>query len=143
MIGISSDHAGFELKKYLISFLQAQGNKVADYGPLNAEPTPYPLYAKALAKGVLSGEVAVGILICGSGIGMSIAVNRFRGIRAALCLTPEMASLAKAHNNANVLVLGARFISQEQALEICRSFLETSFEGGRHEERIKLIEECL
>lgn len=141
MIGIASDHAGFHLKEHLISHLKSDGKEVLDYGPTSSERTDYPLFAQTLAKGILNNDISQGILICGSGIGMSIAANRFKGIRAALCLTPEMASLSRAHNDANVLVLGARLISEPQAAAICDAFLAGSFEGDRHTKRLQLIEE--
>ena len=141
MIGIASDHAGFDLKNHLITHLQETHHTSRDFGPETNASTHYPLFAQKLCKSLLKKEITRGILICGTGIGMSIAANRFNGIRAALCLTPEMARLSRQHNDANILVLGARLISPETADELCDIFLNTPFEAGRHLERLTLIED--
>ena len=141
MIGIASDHAGFQLKEALKAHLQKQNTDVVDFGPQNTTSVAYPLYAQKVCTALRHKQISTGILICGSGIGMSIAANRFQGIRAALCLTPEMAHLARAHNDANVLVLGARLTQTPNALEIATIFLTHSFEEGRHTDRLNLIEE--
>ena len=134
---IASDHAGFHLKRYLIDNLDIHN----DLGTDSSESCDYPVYAKKLVTAVLQSSDNFGILICGSGIGMSIAANRYAGIRAALCLNEEMATLARQHNNANVIVFGERMISPETALNCARRFLSTSFDGGRHLRRIKLLDQ--
>ncbi len=130
---IASDHAGFELKSYL----QTQFN-LLDLGTHDKESCDYPIFAKRLAVRLKNDDK--GILICGTGIGMSIAANRFKNIRAALCFNEEMAALARQHNDANIIVLGARIISQETAKNCVEKFLSTDFEGGRHQRRLELIE---
>ncbi|MCR5224984.1 MAG: ribose 5-phosphate isomerase B [Alphaproteobacteria bacterium] len=137
LIFIASDHAGFELKQYLIETLNED---IRDLGTYSAESCDYPMYANKLTEEVLHNSNSVGILICGSGIGMSIVANRKKGIRAALCFNKETAELARKHNDANVLVLGARFISKEHATECIQIFLHTQFEGGRHLRRIQQID---
>ncbi len=137
LIFIASDHAGFELKQYLIETLKED---IRDLGTYSAESCDYPVYAHKLTEAVLNNANSVGILICGSGVGMSITANRKKGIRAALCANEEIATLSRQHNDANVLVLGARFISKEDALKCVRTFLQTPFEGGRHQRRVELID---
>ncbi|PMP69236.1 MAG: ribose 5-phosphate isomerase B [Thermodesulfobacterium geofontis] len=140
-IVIASDHAGYFLKEKIKEFLQKENYKVIDVGCFSPESVDYPEYgAKAVGK-ILNKEADFGILICGTGLGMSIVANRFSGIRAALCHEPFSAKMARLHNNANVLVLGGRIIGDGIAIEIVKVFLETPFEGGRHERRINLIEE--
>jgi len=136
-IFIASDHAGFELKQYLIETLKED---LQDLGTYSAESCDYPIFANKLTEEVLRTPDSVGILICGSGVGMSIAANRKKGIRAALCSNEAIAELSRKHNNANVLVLGARFISKECAVNCVRKFLQTQFEDGRHARRIELID---
>jgi len=131
-IFIASDHAGFELKEYL----KTQFN-LLDLGTHNAESCDYPVFAEKLCNQMKASDK--GILICGTGIGMSIAANRFKNIRAALCFNEEMAILSRQHNNANVLVLGARIISPETARNCVEKFLTSDFEGGRHQRRVDLI----
>ena len=137
---IASDHAGYQMKEYLDKALQEQGYIVIDVGPYDENSVDYPDYAYRLAQGIYDREADIGILICGTGIGMSIAVNRYQHIRGALAFTPEMARLARQHNNANVLVLGARTTSLETALSATNAFLSTAFEGGRHEARVSKLE---
>lgn len=139
-IPIASDHAGFELKERLRAALAEQGFAVQDIGTHSTASTDYPDYAHPLAQEVASGEVARGVLMCGTGLGMSYVANRYPGVRAAVAWTPEIAALARKHNNANVLVLPARFVSDEDALAILHAFLTTEFEGGRHETRVDKIE---
>ncbi|MCD6489854.1 MAG: ribose 5-phosphate isomerase B [Thermodesulfobacterium sp.] len=140
-IVIASDHAGFYLKEKIKKFLQKENHDVIDVGCFSAESVDYPEFgAKAIEK-VFNKEAEYGILICGTGIGMSIVANRFPGIRAALCHEPFSAKMSRLHNNANVLVLGGRIIGEGIALEIVKTFFETPFEGGRHERRINLIED--
>ena len=139
-IVIASDHAGYYLKEKIKDFLQKENHDVIDVGCFSAESVDYPEFgAKAIEK-ILNKEVDYGILICGTGLGMSIVANRFPGIRAALCHEPFSAKMARLHNNANVLVLGGRVIGDGIAIEIVKTFLKTPFEGGRHERRINLIE---
>ena len=134
---IASDHAGYELKKKLIKAF-ADKNLI-DLGPDSDKSVDYPDYAHSLCKKVLENN-APGILLCGSGIGMSITANRYKGIRAALAMTPELAKLSRQHNDSNVLVLPARFIEPETAVEICKIWFATAFEAGRHERRVDKIE---
>ena len=135
-IVIASDHAGFELKSYLITVLKETGYTVLDLGPSDATPLDYPDKAKALAETLKQNLADKGILICGTGIGMSIAVNRFPYVRGALVFTPEMATLSRQHNDSNVLILGARTTTTETAVACMQAFLKANFEGGRHEKRV-------
>ncbi|MCS7177509.1 MAG: ribose 5-phosphate isomerase B [Candidatus Kapabacteria bacterium] len=138
-IAIASDHAGFAYKERLRELLQQAGNEVQDYGAHSEESSDYPDFAVLAARAVARGEADYGILICGSGIGMSIVANKVPGVRAANCCTEEMARLSRLHNNANVLTFGARLMPFEQAWRIVQVFLETPFEGGRHERRVGKI----
>ena len=138
-IGLCSDHAGFELKEYVRGWLEAKGWPYKDYGTYSTESCDYPDFAHQLAQAVEAGECYPGIAICGSGNGINMTLNKHQGIRAALCWTPELARLARAHNDANVLTMPARFISRETAMEIVDVFLHTAFEGGRHQRRIDKI----
>ena len=135
-IAIASDHAGFHLKEVLGGELLKLGYGVLDLGPENDESVDYPDFAQALAQSLSEGQATRGVLVCGSGIGMSIAANRHPGIRAALCQNAEAARLARQHNDANVLALGERMIGEEAAKECLRVFLSTEFEGGRHARRV-------
>lgn len=139
-IAIGSDHAGFKLKNDLIVELLELGYEVQDFGPDDSNSVDYPDYAHPVANSVVEGENQLGILICGSGIGVSISANRHKGVRAALCWDEEIATLSRQHNNANVLCLPARFLSKAKAIKITTAFLNTEFEGGRHERRIEKIE---
>ncbi len=138
-IGIGSDHAGCELKSSIILHLSQAGFEVVNFGTDNGQPADYPVIAEAVGTAVTDSEVDFGILICGTGIGMSIAANKVRGIRAALCSEPYSARLTKQHNNSNILVLGARVIGVELAKCIVDEWLGAEFEGGRHQTRIDLI----
>jgi ribose 5-phosphate isomerase B len=140
-IPIASDHAGFELKERLRDALSEMGYEVTDIGTHGTASTDYPDYAHPLAQQVSEGQVERGVLMCGTGLGMSYVANRYPGVRAAVAWTPEIAALARQHNDANVLVLPARFVSQEDALAILRTWLDTPFEGGRHERRVEKIEQ--
>lgn len=141
VISIGSDHAGFDLKARLIEYLKRSGTvKVIDKGCYSAERADYPDFGHAVATSVLSAESELGILMCGSGNGIAMSANKHKGIRAALCWNPEIASLARQHNNANVLVLPARYISEESAVKCVESFLSEKFEGGRHQARIEKID---
>ena len=137
---IASDHAGFELKERLEAELKALGFEVDDLGPNSTESTDYADYAHPLAQRVSDGEVRRGVLLCGTGLGMSYAANRHPNVRAAVAWNEEIAKLAREHNDANVLVLPARFLSDEQGVNILRTWLDTPFEGGRHARRVGKIE---
>jgi ribose 5-phosphate isomerase B len=137
---IASDHAGFELKQKLGDALRAAGLEVADLGPADTVATDYADYAHPLARAVAEGRARRGVLLCGTGLGMSYAANRWPGVRAAVAWRPEVAVLARQHNDANVLVLPARFLSAEEGAAILRAWLETPFEGGRHARRVAKIE---
>jgi ribose 5-phosphate isomerase B len=138
-IPIAADHAGFELKEFLINKLEQAGYTLKDLGTHSTLSMDYPDVAHPLASAVNNGKYAFGILICGSGNGMAITANKYAGVRAALCWTVELASLARMHNNANILCLPARFIDKETAFEEVISFVNTEFEGGRHEARVDKI----
>ena len=140
-IAIASDHAGLEMKWHLVKFLLKQGHNVIDMGVRRKQSVDYPVYAKKVAEAVSEDEVPLGILVCGSGIGMSITANRYPGVRAALVHDHYTAHMAKAHNNANVLVLGGRVIARELAEELVITWLDTPFEGDRHQKRLDLIDE--
>jgi ribose 5-phosphate isomerase B len=141
LIPIASDHAGFSLKQKLIASLKSLGYTPDDMGPATETPgDDYPDYAHPLASRVEHGEVQRGILLCGSGIGMDIAANRHPHVRAALAWEPEIGALSRKHNNSNILVIPARFISDDSAIETLKQWLVTPFEGGRHERRVEKIE---
>lgn len=139
-IAIASDHAGVDLKKRVTDDLVALGFDVLDLGTDGPDSVDYPDFARALAGAILDGKARRGVLICGSGLGISMAANRFRGIRAAPCWNVESARLARQHNDANVLALGARLVSEETARECLEAFLETDFEGGRHQRRVDKLD---
>ncbi|OGU10295.1 MAG: ribose 5-phosphate isomerase B [Ignavibacteria bacterium GWB2_35_12] len=138
-IAIAADHAGFDYKFKLVDWLKSQGHHVLDFGTNSADSCDYPDYAYPAAEAVVNHSTDYGIIICGTGIGMSMVANKVQGIRAANCMTPEMARLARLHNNANVLTFGARLISIGLAQEIITTFLNTGFEGGRHTNRVEKI----
>ncbi len=138
-IGLASDHAGFEYKNKIASLLKKKGYEVEDYGTYSEQSCDYPQFAHALADAIESRKVDLGVALCGSGNGISITLNKHQGIRAALCWNSELARLAKAHNNANVLSMPARFISYPMATRILNTWLNTEFEGGRHQRRIDMI----
>jgi len=138
-IGIGSDHAGFHLKERIKGFLIEKGYEVVDFGTHSQDSTHYPLFAKEVSLAVQRGEVDRGILICGTGIGMAITANKFKGVRAALCLNEYMARMSRLHNDANVLCLGGRVLGEDLALSIVLVWLETPFEGGRHLKRLEFI----
>lgn len=139
-VPIGSDHAGYDLKERLKAELEELGFEPFDVGTHSAESVDYSDYAKRVASEVANGSVARGVLMCGTGLGMSYTANRFPGVRAALAWTPEIAELSRRHNDANVLVLPARFIEQEQGIEILRRWMEAPFDGGRHQRRVAKIE---
>jgi ribose 5-phosphate isomerase B len=140
MIAIASDHAGVELKRALCEVILASGREVRDLGPADTTSVDYPDFAHRVADAVLSGEAAMGVLICGTGIGMSLSANRHPGVRAALCHDAFTAEMARRHNNANVLCVGARVTGLGVAEQIVRIFLDTPFAGGRHQRRVERIE---
>jgi ribose 5-phosphate isomerase B len=139
-IVIASDHAGFELKEKLERALGALGYDVEDLGTNSTESTDYADYAHPLAQKVSDGEVKRGVLLCGTGLGMSYTANRYPHVRAAVAWNPEIAKLAREHNDANILVVPARFVSEQLGLDILKTWLDTPFEGGRHARRVEKIE---
>jgi ribose 5-phosphate isomerase B len=140
-IPIASDHAGVEMKNRLVSELKKLGYEPNDIGAQNADaPDDYPDYAHPLAKEVSDGQAKRGILLCGSGVGMDIVANRYPGVRAALAWEPEIGELSRKHNDSNVLVLPARFMSDDAAVKTMKAWLDAKFEGGRHERRVKKID---
>lgn len=139
-IQIGSDHAGFDLKAKVIAFLEEKGHQVQDFGTYSLDSMDYPDVAHPVASAVLNDANSLGILICGSGNGVCLTANKHNGIRAALCWLPELGALARQHNNANVLCLPARFISEDTALEIVKAYLSAEFEGGRHQKRVDKID---
>jgi len=139
-IAIASDHAGFDLKQRLEAALRGMGYEVDDLGTDSAASTDYADYAHQLAQRVSDGVVPRGVLLCGTGLGMSYVANRYPNVRAAVSWAPEIAELARRHNDANVLVLPARFVTDADAVNILKTWLDTPFEGGRHERRVEKIE---
>ncbi|MGC8824876.1 MAG: ribose 5-phosphate isomerase B [Bacteroidales bacterium] len=138
-IGIASDHAGYRMKEVIKRWLQEKGYEIVDFGTYSDESTDYPDYAHKLANAVENKDVDKGISLCGSGNGINMTVNKHQGIRAALCWNEEISRLARAHNDANICSLPARFISEEEAKKIVDTFLNTAFDGGRHLTRINKI----
>lgn len=138
-VGLASDHAGFPLKQFVKQYLEERHIPYKDYGTQSAESCDYPDFAHALASGIESGEVFPGIGICGTGEGVAMTMNKHQKIRAALCWNPEIAHMARLHNNANALVMPGRFIDSEMARKILDEFFATNFEGGRHQRRIDKI----
>jgi ribose 5-phosphate isomerase B len=139
IIPIGSDHAGFQTKQVLISFLTSLGYEVKDYGCFSEDSIDYPDYAHPVAQHIEATPGSLGILLCGSGNGISMTANKHQAIRCALCWTPEIAELARQHNDANIIALPARFITEEAAKEMVQVFLNTAFEGGRHANRVAKI----
>ncbi len=139
MVAIGSDHAGYELKEKIKKYFEENSIEFTDFGTFNLESCDYPVIAEKVGKSVSNKESEKGILICGAGIGMSITANKIKDVRAALCYEPELAVLERKHNNANVLCMGGRFTNFEKAKEIVKVFLNTDFEGERHQKRIDLI----
>ncbi len=138
-IAIGCDHAGYPYKDVVVTFLKGQGIEVADFGTHSPDSVDYPDFVHPVANAVENGEAEFGVLLCGSGNGVAITANKHQGIRAALCWQEEIASLARQHNNANVLCLPVRFVSEETALKIVHNFLSADFEGGRHQNRVNKI----
>ena len=141
MIAIGCDHGGFKLKQAVMKHLEERGLEYKDYGTYSDESCDYPVYGKAVANAVASGECDRGILICGTGIGISIAANKIRGIRAALCGDCFSAEATRLHNDANILAMGARVVGEGLALELIDAFLNAEFEGGRHQRRLDMLDE--
>ncbi len=140
-IYVGADHAGFDLKQQLVAELKKLGYEPIDVGPKTLDPQDdFPDYAKPVAKAVSGGEVRRGVLTCGTGLGMVYTANRFPHVRAAVAWSPEIAELARKHNDANILVLPSRFVSAQEGLEILHKWLDTDFEGGRHQRRVEKIE---
>jgi len=140
-IAIASDHAAFDLKQHLVKYLLKKGHAVIDMGPRNRKSVDYPAYAHKISRSVAHGEVPLGILLCGTGIGTSIAANRHKGVRAALVHDVYSAQMAKAHNNANILVLGGRMVAPPYAEILVDTWLAAEYEGGRHQRRLDMIDE--
>ena len=140
-IALGCDHAAYELKEAIKEKLTAEGHEVLDMGCDSTESVDYPKYGHAVGRAVAAGDAERGIAVCGSGIGISIACNKVPGVRAALCTSVEMAEMCRRHNNANVVCMGARMISQELAFDIIDKWMVTEFEGGKHERRINELED--
>ncbi|EHI99203.1 ribose 5-phosphate isomerase B [Clostridium sp. DL-VIII] len=140
-IGIGNDHVAYALKLEVVEYLRTLGHEVIDFGHHNEERTDYPIYGEAVANAVVKGEVNCGILICGTGVGISIAANKVNGIRAVVCSEPYSAMLSKQHNNSNILAFGARVVGSELAKMIINSWLSASYEGNRHAKRLEIIKE--
>lgn len=139
-IAIGSDHIGLRHKNFLIEKLQKQGHQVVDKGTFSSERTDYPIYAQAVAKAVNEKEVECGILICGTGVGISIAANKIKGIRCALCADEFTALMCREHNDSNIIAFGANIISHEKALALTTLWLNTSYDKGRHQKRLDMLE---
>ncbi len=139
MIVLANDHAAVALKEEIKKLLDARGLEYKDLGTNSSESVDYPVYGEAAARAVASGECELGIILCGTGLGISMAANKVKGIRAAVCTNCFMAEMARKHNNANMLALGARVVGGGLALKIVETFLDTEFEGGRHQRRVDLI----
>ena len=138
-IGIACDHAAYELKEFLVGYLASKGFEVKDFGTHSEESCDYPDFAHALGEAIDNGELERGVALCGSGEGISMTLNKHQSIRAGLCWKAEIAALTRQHNDANVVVLPARFISNDEAMAIVDAFLNTEFEGGRHIRRVEKI----
>ena len=141
VIPIGSDHAGFQLKERLVEELRALGYEPLDLGTHSIDSTDYPDYAHRVASKVEHKDASRGVLLCGTGLGMSYAANRHPGVRAAVAWTPEIAQLAREHNDANILILPARFVSEDEGVEILKTWLGAGFAGGRHSRRVEKIEQ--
>ena len=141
IIAMANDHGGLALKKIVKEHLIARGYKVVDLGTHSEESVDYPIYGKACGEAVASGKADLGIVICGTGIGISIAANKVKGIRCGLCTSVEMAELTKKHNDANMLALGGRTTDAELSIKITDTWLDTEFEGGRHKRRTDMLDE--
>lgn len=140
-IAIGCDHGGFVLKEKIVEYLNSQNYDVTDFGTYSSDSCDYPVVGKKVAAEVSNGNFERGILVCGSGIGMSIVANKFKGVRAALCWNMSTAKSARTHNNSNILCLGERVTDENLAIDMVKSWLTTEFEGGRHKTRVDMIEE--
>ncbi|MBY6275248.1 ribose 5-phosphate isomerase B [Symbiobacterium thermophilum] len=140
-IGIGNDHVGVEMKRAIVAHLESLGHEVVNFGTDSTERTDYPIYGERVARAVAAGECDCGILICGTGVGISLAANKVRGIRAVVCSEPYTARLSKQHNNTNILAFGARVIGVDLAKMIVDEWLNASYEGGRHQRRVEMIGE--
>ena len=138
-LGIGNDHVGYEMKLEIKAYLEAKGHEVIDYGAYSSERSDYPVYGEKVARAIVSGECDAGILICGTGVGISVSANKVHGIRAAVCSEPVTAALSKRHNNANIIAFGARIVGIEMAKAIVDAWLETKFLGGKYQRRIDMI----
>lgn len=138
-LAIGSDHVGLELKPTIIEYIKELGHEVTDFGPYSAERTDYPIFGKKVAEEVAAGNFDGGILICGTGVGISISANKVKGIRAVVCSEPYSAKLSKEHNNTNIVAFGSRVVGSELAKMIVKEWLDAKFEGGRHGRRIEMI----
>ncbi len=141
MIIIGSDHAGYRLKESIKKYLVESGEVFEDLGTYSEDSCDYPIFAERVARSVVNGEEIKGILICGSGIGVSIAANKVKGVRAALCMNSELAEMSRRHNDANILCIAARYTDLREAKNMVKVFLNTGFEGGRHQRRVKEIKD--
>lgn len=140
-IAIGGDHVGLELKPTIVEYLKELGHEVTDFGPQTADRTDYPLYGKKVAQEVAAGNFDRGVLICGTGVGISITANKVRGIRAVVCSEPYSAKLSRQHNNTNILAFGSRVVGSELAKMIVKEWLDAEYEGGRHQKRVEMISE--
>ena len=140
-IAVASDHGGYKLKEEVKAHLLERGMEVLDLGTNSEDSVDYPAYGKACGEAVVSGQADVGIVVCGTGIGISIAANKVKGVRCGLCTSVEMATLTKQHNNANVLALGGRTTETGLAMQIVDAWLDTEFEGGRHQRRVDMLDQ--
>lgn len=138
-IGIGNDHSALELKAEIIEFVESMGHEIVDYGTKTKDSCDYPVYGEAVGRAVANKEVDCGILICGTGLGISLAANKVKGIRCAVCSEPFTAKMSRAHNDANIIAFGARVVGAELAKMIVDVFLNTEFEGGRHQRRVDLM----
>ncbi|MBR1820286.1 MAG: ribose 5-phosphate isomerase B [Clostridia bacterium] len=138
-IAIGNDHGAVELKQHLVKYLEGRGCEVVNFGTDTTDSTDYPIYAARVAKAVVSGDCDKGVLICGTGLGISMAANKIKGVRCAVCTEPVSTRLARQHNDANIVALGARIIGNVMAEAIVDAFLTTEFEGGRHQRRVDMI----
>lgn len=139
-IGIAADHAGYEMKEQILHYMKDWGYQMVDYGTNSLDRVNYPNYGRLLGEAVVRKEVDCGVAICGTGVGISIAANKVHGIRAAVCSEPVTARLVKEHNNANIIAFGARIVGIETAVAIVKAWLDASFQGERHGERVKLLD---
>lgn len=138
-IGIGNDHSALELKAEIVEFVESMGHEIVDYGTKTKDSCDYPVYGEAVGHAVVDKEVDLGILICGTGLGISMAANKVKGVRAAVCSEPFTAKMSRAHNNANIIAFGARVVGAELAKMIVDAFINTEFEGGRHQRRVDML----